>query len=112
MDRASIPADAIEYIKELQQQVKELEEELREMETEDSTKKEVDLHVLALDKNKGGSSSLTCSDHKPISSIALKIPTEVHLVYKVRWLVAQLYKNFQQICSYLCYLGAFGGVPA
>nr|XP_004298568.2 PREDICTED: transcription factor bHLH90 [Fragaria vesca subsp. vesca] len=84
MDRASIPADAIEYIKELQQQVKELEEELREMEEEDSANNEVDLHVSALDKNKRGSSSLTCTDHKQISSIALKIPTEVHLeVYQL-----------------------------
>ncbi|XP_050374313.1 transcription factor ABORTED MICROSPORES [Argentina anserina] len=84
MDRASIPTDAIDYIKELQQKVKELQDELRQMEEQDSAEKEVDLGVSALDKNNGGNSFLTCTDQKQISSIAPKIPTEVHLeVYQL-----------------------------
>ncbi|XP_061990762.1 transcription factor bHLH90 [Rosa rugosa] len=84
MDRASIPTDAIDYIKELQQKVKELEDELREMEEEDSAKKEADLQVSVLDKKKGGSNCLSSTDHKQISTFSPKSPTEVHLeVYQL-----------------------------
>lgn len=90
MDRASIPTDAIEYIKELQKKVKELEEELREIEEEDSANREADLKVSALDKKKGGSNCLSSTDHKQNSFIR-KGPMEVHFSIQSSLRVAQLY---------------------
>lgn len=83
MDKAAIVGDAIEYIKELENNVKELQDELKELEEQDHIMNDCEVEVCKPKRAYGSSTQMSPKPHFRVSDAADKkseVQVEVHQI--------------------------------